>query len=195
MIHQRKQAIDQPSCTDGTGLRELRPVLPKAVGDVSPDNGFSPSTIVLPGASRRPTAFVLMEPIAGASLAPSAEPILNRGRIDTEFVVDTTDSVGLPGLIGTEGGSSWTVGGRRRGAGRSRIPPELIDELDPLIVAKRRRRSSKGAPPTVKSLLETRERLYLSENRREVSLAEKRDPRNTVCGTTPSFCSSTGPVV
>lgn len=66
----------------------------------------SPSAVVLPGASRRPTAFVLTDATAGAALTPSTEPMLNRGLIDTEFVVEVIDSVGLLGLRGTEGGSS-----------------------------------------------------------------------------------------
>lgn len=139
-------------------------------GDVNPDKSRSPSAIVLPGASRRPTALVRIDPIAGAALALSIEPMLNLGRMDTEFVVETTDSVGLPGLIGTEGGRSWITEGRRTGCGRSRPTAELSDELDPLIVASRRRRSSKGAPPAAASWLETRERLYLSETRRVDSL-------------------------
>lgn len=47
-----------------------------------------------------------MDPMAGAAFAMSTEPMLNRGRIETEFVVETTDSVGLLGLIGTVGGRS-----------------------------------------------------------------------------------------
>ena len=42
-------------------------------------------------------ALVLIDPIAGATFMLSKEPILNRGRIDTEFVAEVIDSVGLPG--------------------------------------------------------------------------------------------------
>lgn len=74
----------------------------KDTGEVKPDRrrSSSPSPTTLPGASRSPIALVLIDPMAGATFIPSKEPILNRGRMDTEFVADVIDSVGLPGRGG-----------------------------------------------------------------------------------------------
>ena len=86
-------------------------------------------------------------PIAGAAFVPSAVPKLNRGRIDTEFAVETKDSVGLPGLIGKDGGRSETFEVNRGiVVGLSGLAAEANDKFEPLIDSKRLRRSSNGAP-------------------------------------------------
>ena len=89
--------------------------------------------------------------------------------MDIEFAVDTMDSVGLPGLIGTDGGRSWTLVGNRCGKGLPRsLPTGLSEVFEPLIVASRRRRSSNGAAPAVGSKLVERANSILSDTRREV---------------------------
>ena len=112
------------------------------------DGEWSPSTDMRLGASRRPTAFILVCPMAGAAFALSTVPMLKRGRTDTEFVVETMDSVGLPGLIGREGGKSDTFVIKRGGMGvRSVAAAALVnDRFDPFIDSSRLRRSSNGAP-------------------------------------------------
>lgn len=73
-------------------------------GEDLPDLSGEPSEslISLECASNKPTAFILLDPTAGAAFAPSIitlPPICNRlrGLNEVEFVVETTLSVGLPG--------------------------------------------------------------------------------------------------
>ena len=98
--------------------------------------------------------MVFEDPTAGAALVPSV-PICSRfvGRKVTEFVVDTTDSVGLRGRSGIGEGSA------RAAKEELDVPrPEaelrysldvlakLREEDEALMVCNLRRRSSNGAP-------------------------------------------------
>ncbi len=131
-------------------------------------------------------------------------------------MVETIDSVGLGGRSGCPsvafGADNDVV--EEFAAGDSKARPSrgvltrLSEDPEALIVAKRRRRSSNGAPvPSPLAPLMTREGLRMgvrdaidafdlrddSDGNRErvvVPASLCRALRNTVCGTTPSFCSS-----
>jgi hypothetical protein len=91
-------------------------------------------------------------------MLPPICSLLN-GLNDAEFDVDTTDSVGLPGRSGTgaraDGGDALLLVATGDGEGLTRLElgAELFctdctfkEEVDPLKVANRRRKSSNGAP-------------------------------------------------
>lgn len=132
------------------GKKDLGPgtVVAVEAGDFHPGRSCMLSMCGLFGVSNTPMAFVFTDPIAGAAFWPSIDPTLNLlgGRKDTEFVVDTIDSVGLPGGTSTTGDIvvlevCCTTGTDMRGS----CGEEFTETFDPLIVANRRLRSSKGA--------------------------------------------------
>ena len=69
------------------------------VGDDLPDRSGEHSERMRDGASRTPTAFAFDDPTAGAAFCPSVLPTWSRcgARSANEFVVESTDSVGLLG--------------------------------------------------------------------------------------------------
>ena len=168
----------RPPCATPTGLLECLIVCAALAGEA----GLSPSTDIRLGASRSPTAFIRVCPTAGAALALSMVPILKRGRIDTELLADTTDSVGLPGLIGREGGRSDTFVTKRGGivGVLSVIAALAKDRFDPFMDSRRLRRSSKGALAPPCSMLLTRARLYVSDTFLAISGALALEPRKIV---------------
>lgn len=136
---------------DGT-----RCLVPRKVpcGEVLPDLSGEPSERSLEGASSRPVAFALDEPMAAAAFWPSVLPTCNRlgGRSDEELVLDTTDSVGLPGLSNANGRLNPAVcedSGNGEAALRWSRTPGVRPRDDPeaLSVASLRRRSSYGVAP------------------------------------------------
>lgn len=187
-------------------------------GDVCPDLSGDVSRIFV-CASNNPVALALDDPTAGAAFCPSILPMCNLcipPRND-----EVTDSLGLLGrsrVCGTsetapdiEEGIAGDSGTVSVGLRTSRALGETErDVAEPLIIASRRRRSSKGAPAAddpwsiLMVRLErgvpsmgVRDKSDLAVDRRkdrdELSLID--DLRNTVCGTTPSFWSSMVPVV
>lgn len=178
-------------------------------GEDRPDRSGEPSERILDGASNRPMALALEEPIAATAFCPSVLPTCNLciGRRDDELVFETTDSDGLPGrsrvcgspaeLVFKGDDGIWDIG--RAAEAR------LDDDPDALMVANLRRRSSNGAPPGPWSMLDARLILGVPifGDRSDGSTVDLRDEvvtrdergvgsgalalRNTVCGTTPSF--------
>lgn len=150
---------------DGTRSRCCPRTVPATdCGEVLPERSGDPSERIRAAASSKPVAFVFEDPIAGAAFWPSAPPMCNRciARKAVEFVVETTDSTGLTGRSNAAGrsGASAESGGavglsnalpggmEVRDVGLSR--PFWVacnEELDPLMVANRRRRSSNGTTP------------------------------------------------
>lgn len=141
---------------DATRDRKVCRVGPAVeVGEDRPERSGEHSERMREGASRTPTAFVLDDPTAGAAFCPSVLPtwILCGVRSAAEFVVDTTESVGLPGrsctgggfggvntdvvVLGCEGDCAATCPARSRAAAA-----RLRDEPEPFIVTSRRRSSS-----------------------------------------------------
>ena len=121
------------------------------VGEDLPDRSGEHSERMREGASRTPTAFVFDEPTAGAAFCPSVLPTWSRcGTRSAEFVVDTTESVGLLGRScggGGFGGASIDVvaapGSEGDCAAACRAAAvRLRDEAELLMVASRRRNSS-----------------------------------------------------
>ena len=76
-----------------------RIVLVREWGEDRPDRSGEPSEWIFDGASNRPIALALEEPIAATAFCPSVLPTCNLciGRKDDELVFDITDSDGLPG--------------------------------------------------------------------------------------------------
>jgi hypothetical protein len=113
---------------------------------------------IVPACSNNPVAFALDDPTAGAALLTSPGPTCSRciARKAEEFAVDTTESVGLPGLSigGVKSGTSVMWSNTEDGAadvvdayrGRGDLGAALSVLVVPLMVANRLRRSSKGAP-------------------------------------------------
>lgn len=122
------------------------------MGDDRPDCSEEPSDRSFRCESSRPVALVLDDPIAGAAFCPSVLPTCIRLSGRKELAVETTDSVGLPGLSIVESGRMVLIMGLEPDVGTGDSGP-LSEEEEPLIVASLRRRSSKGAP----SPLETRD--------------------------------------
>lgn len=201
---------------DGSLCRGVPRIVPDIeTGDDRPDGSGDPSGQSFECASRRPVALVLDDPMAGAAFWPSVLPICRRcvGLRATEFAVDTTDSVGLIErsvvtaiLSGEEAVATGLGDNELRGECAT-----LRDDAEPLMVASRRRRSSKGAPVTLPcSALDIRlTGLRIRPDMSNVDLrtwyefardgrgagSVPRDFRKTVCGTTPSLGSSTSPIV
>lgn len=69
------------------------------MGDDRPERSGEHSERMREGASSTPTAFALDDPTAGAAFCPSPLPTwsLCGARSTSEFVVDSTESVGLLG--------------------------------------------------------------------------------------------------
>lgn len=157
------------------------------VGDDLPERSGEHSERMREGASRTPTAFVFDDPTAGAAFCPSVLPTwsLCGTRRANEFVVDTTESVGLLGRSWAEGGASVDVEAPR-GKGdcvAAAAAARLKDEPERLIVASRRRNSSDGGSALVARLIRgvpSRAKMSLERREeRERSLVE-RDLRKTV---------------
>ena len=154
--------------------------------------------------------------MAGAAFCPSP-PMGKRcmARRAEELVVDTVDSAGLPGrsivwgrsgcALGTDSPAAAAVVSMESGWGTgllvSREPGTVRLVWEPLISASRLRRSSNGAPADEGpwSILSVRwvlgvpgDRTVNSEFRRWRGGrgSDSGVRRNTVWGTTPSFCSS-----
>ncbi len=154
--------------------------------------------------------------MAGAAFCPSP-PMGKRciARSADEFVVDTVDSAGLPGrsIVWGRSGCTWVADGPAAAAAvsmesgwgmgllASRDPGTARLLWEPLISASRLRRSSNGAPAEEGpwSMLRVRcvrgvpgDRMVNSEFRRWRGgcTSDSGVRRKTVCGTTPSFCSS-----
>lgn len=139
------------------GIRALgcRKVTDIDIGDDLPDSSGDAKSEC---ASNNPCAVILLDPIAGAALEPSALPTCSRlkGFNETEAVVDTTLSVGLGGLSGL-GDAADTDAPEADAADDAKgddtlrpLGPRGVgvrEAEDPLIVASRLRRSSNGAPP------------------------------------------------
>lgn len=126
----------------------------KETGDDLPErSGDPPSDLILEAASSSPTAFALEDPIAGAAFWLSVLPIcsLCAGFKAKELVVETTDSVGLPGLSKAPGTSPAAaipdLNDEFVGMGLRELGEGVKELAEPLIVANLRRRSSNGAPP------------------------------------------------
>lgn len=89
--------------------------------------------------------------MAGAAFWPSTLP-MRIGREVDGFVIEMIDSVGLPGRAGdrtsldAEDGTMACSNDGRVGLRASRGLVALTDVTEPLMMARRRRRSSKGAP-------------------------------------------------
>lgn len=96
--------------------------------------------------------------MAGAAFWPSTLP-MRIGREVDGLVIETIDSVGLPGRAGertspdAEDGRMACSNDGRVGLRASRGLVAFTDVAEPLMMAKRRRRSSKGAPAAVWSIL------------------------------------------
>jgi len=126
------------------------------------------------------------------------------GRRETD-VVDTIDSVGLGGRSGIEGlgiadsGVDEALAAGDRACRTSReVFRTLREDAEPLIVARRRRRSSKGAsPPDIRLNLDgLRIGVHVEDERLDdkegmlvllATISRFFTFRKTVCGTTPSF--------
>lgn len=124
------------------------------MGDDLPErSGEPPSDLIRAAASKSPTAFALEDPMAGAAFWLSMLPMcsLCAGFKAKEFVVEITESVGLPGLSKPGGKSPTAVrpdlSDRFEGIGLRELGEGVKELADPLIVASLRRRSSNGAPP------------------------------------------------
>ena len=129
----------------------IRPGPAVEMGDDLPERSGEPSERIRGGASSTPTAFVLDDPTAGAAFCPSILPIwsLCGARSASECVVDTTESVGLPGRSCALGGRGASVDvvvpgneGDCAAAARSRAAAARLRELELFIVASRLRKSS-----------------------------------------------------
>lgn len=146
-------------------------------GDDLPDLSGDPSDRNFDKGSNKPTALALEDPTAGAAFWPSVLPTCSLcippRNAAAEFVFDSTDSVGLPGLSKTGGNSAMGVPITGCASGLLADAADDIrwgstrmlegkDVPEPLIALRRRRRSSKGAPLGPKSMLGGRESLGVS---------------------------------
>jgi hypothetical protein len=203
------------------GIRYRAPprrVTARDTGDDLPESSGDPSGRILDVASRSPVAFAFEEPIAGATFWPSVLPTCNRctaWNVD-ELEVETMDSVGLSGRS-MVGGISVEPRELLASAGTTTeelwwLWVGLKEEVDPFIAANLRRRSSNGAPVLPWSDpfgprwgLRRGARVAMSIVDRRDGGDVMRDERGTksdmrvftkmVSGATPSFMSSTSPIL
>lgn len=129
---------------------------------------------------------------------------MRMGREADGLVIDTIDSVGLPGRGIAPTTSTMPDGGKFAGSGKGAVglrnslaPCTVRDVVEPLIIASLRRKSSNGAPVVWSILKVLPERGVpmpgdlTDKSECDLRVEIERDAfKKTVCGTTPSFCSS-----